>query len=71
MIIYKLIRMNIGDNVIYVGKEIKYLESGKIGVLTSIFGDKCTIVYPDVTIKDMKVSCHSAYLKDIKIVKSK
>lgn len=73
---------NVGKQVIYQ-KEIKGLTFGTIGILSSVYADKATIVYPqnESFIYDSKkdtwvpkkgapnqLYCHSALLKNIKLV---
>ena len=72
---------HIGKEVVFTGK-IKMLDEGSIGILSSVFDDKCSIIYPQNYAYEAddnggwklkknapnKVSSHSALLTEIKLV---
>ena len=71
----------IGSKVIFLGK-LKMLDEGSIGILNNVYGDYCTIIYPQnqayeddgkggyKLIKNApnKIYAHSAKLNEIKMV---
>jgi len=66
--------MKIGDSVIY-NREMKALDYGTVGIIHSIYGEKCTIIYTQNSMYDengkieknspTKVYSHSCLLTEL------
>lgn len=70
-----------GDNVIFTGS-ILYLEPGTIGVISKVYGERCTVVYPQNSAYDYsddgswkpkknspkQIYAHSCHLSELKTV---